>query len=514
MKKRIFLIITVYFSIVCVFSQSVSETRKIKTTAIEIYEKYTSIMANLYNGDVYNWDKFLSLFDENAIIYNDILPANKSQYLSPKEYFDVFTQNIKMSSFDYSNLNLQFPDLKEDKWKIKCTFTKYIRFTTQKDRYYPQWHFEYIVTIEMDTTYNQTYKIYNNAKIKSIEVTEPLKDFFIIQNKDSLPLIYYGSILGDFEGPNNSRLLPGEKPHNQITAANSNIFYSLDFQGPLDEYFYDVAMRKRNLIGLGINYGIINFGNNISKSNLEKFNDIKQNHNILSLSFLYGLQFAHKQKSTWFFNIRTELNWYNYIYTGTYYTQYQSIDADDDPYLRKIRINSLSERINNLSVSLPLSFQYLLYLPNKTKKQFFLSFEIGGFAEYILFLNHSYNFNADYSGYYAQYFSGVEFDHYYDYGNFEISDKNKLSSVKDLKYDYGAFGSIGLWLALNDNHLLKLDISYKHSFNVPLTYKEDYVISENYYTYESLLQSTKQGLQNIYIGISFIVALKTKQITK
>ncbi|MDR0604641.1 MAG: hypothetical protein LBG80_10100 [Bacteroidales bacterium] len=208
MRKRMFLIITVYFFIVCIFSQSVSETRKIKTTAIEIYEKYTSIIANLHNGDVYNLDKFLSLFDENASIYNDIRLAKKQQkYLSPQEYFDVSTKNknIEKSHCDYSNLNLQFPDLKNDKWEIKCTFIKSVSNKKKKK-------FNTVdsvtVTIIMDTTYNQTNKIYNNAKIKSIkynsdsipdkkekDATEKIANNKTIypdkEQQDSLPSEYY-----------------------------------------------------------------------------------------------------------------------------------------------------------------------------------------------------------------------------------------------------------------------------------------------------------------------------------
>ena len=272
MRRRIiFTVIVIFITIVSVFSQSVTETRRIKTTAIEIYEKYASIIANLYNGNVYNEDKFLLLFDKNALIYNDILPANKPQKLSPKEYFDVFTLNIKMNYCTYDNLDLQFPVSNNDKWSIQCTFSKDISFITKTGYFYPKWRFNYIITIEMDKEYDSKNKIYSNAKIANIEVAPSLENFFVIQNTDSLPLEIYNEIIGDFEGTSNSRLFPtNEIDINQITTADSDIFRPLEYkQDQFNNHFYDFAIRRKNLIGFGINYSPVNLGNNISKSNLE-----------------------------------------------------------------------------------------------------------------------------------------------------------------------------------------------------------------------------------------------------
>lgn len=497
------------------FSQSVTETRRIKTTAIEVYEKYVSVIANLYNGNVYNEDKFMSLFDENALIYNDILPSNKPQKISPKEYFDVFTNNISMNYCTYDNLDLKFPTLNNDKWSIKCTFSKDIRFKTSKDYYYPKWRFEYIMTIEMDQTYNDQSKVYNNAKITNIDVEQPLEEFFIIQNKDSLPLEIYGDIIEDYEGDYNNRLLSKrEIDINQITVSNNDMFRSLEYkQDQFNKHFYSFEMRKKNLIGFTVNYSPLNLGSNISKSNIENFNGIKQHSNTLSLSFLYGLQLGHVRNSTYFFNTRIEANWYNRIYKGNYYTEYQSIDTDGDPYLRKIKINSLRESGDILSASLPLSFQYITKLTSNKQNPLFLSFELGGFAEYRFFATNNFKLFVDYTGYYSQYFDGIEFTHYYDYGHFNLTNKDISVPLNNQfnKIDYGAFGSIGLWYALNKTQLLQFNISYKHGFTTLMKYKENYIISKDFNTYETLLQSTKQGSQNIYFGVSFISLINSKR---
>jgi hypothetical protein len=464
----------------------------------------------------------LELFEENASIYNDILPANQPQQLSPKDYFDKFTQSVKMNYAEYRNLKFQFPTPNGEKWEIKCSFSKDIRFKSQTGNYYPKWSFNYTVTIEMDKNYNQTYKIYENAKIKSIEVATRLSDFFIIENKEDLTVILdsAGDVIQDWDNDYRSRLFPKDDYNINnfkitISENQSNYFYTLEkkwTQNQSDEHFYypEYHHLKKNIFGIGVNYSPFAFGNKISNTNAENFKDIQQRSNSLSLSFFFGKQIAHKKNTTWFFNVILDLNRYYYEYNGTNYTEYQDIDADNDPYLRKITINSLNEQINTFSVSIPLSVQFLIQITKSKKNPLFFSFELGALAEYTLYSKNKYNLNVNYHGLY-DYYGGVEFDHYYDYGNFDVSGKQKLATVKDLQYNYGVFSKIGLWLALNETNLLKFNIAYKHCFKAPLKYKENFVLSENRNRYESLLQGVNQNIRNIFVELSWISTINSKR---
>jgi len=317
-----------------------------------------------------------------------------------------------------------------------------------------------------------------------------------------------------FEGENNSKIFPNEQDINKYEIVNQanggNYFYPNSYewaQNYEDQHIYFPKNEhyRKNIFGAGINYSPLGFGNKITSEN---FDGIALKTNALSLSAFFGKQIAQKNLSTWFFNVGLDINWYQYRYNGSNYTEYQSVDSDNDPYLRKITINSLNEKINNFSLAVPLSFEYVRQLTKSVKNPIFVSFKLGAFAEYTLLSQNEFSINADYHGLY-NYYGGVEFDHYYDYGNFDVSGKQTLATLKDLRYDFGAFAGIGLWVALGKNNLLKLDAGYKHSFMSPLEYRENYVISENSTDYKTLLQSAKQGMQNLYFGISWVRAIKS-----
>ena len=231
----------------------------------------------------------------------------------------------------------------------------------------------------------------------------------------------------------------------------------------------------------------------------------------MSLDISYGLQIVHKNKSNLFFNINLELNAYQQIFRGTYYTQYQAIDSDGESYIRKINVPSLTEKIYHLSASLQPSFEYLLQI-TQGQHPIFISLEIGGYAEYRFWGANTFNLQADYSGLY-NYFDGIEFDHYYDYGHFYLDNEHISQNIK-LKInavDYGVFGSIGVWYAINADNILKIGIGYKHGFTSPFKYKNDFILSKNYHTYESAVQTINQGLRNMFLGISWQRVIPAKQ---
>lgn len=510
MKKSTLTLAIIIIATVSVFAQSVTETRKIKTKALEIFEKYSGIMANLYNGNVYNENKFLELFRPESYLYNDILPNNAPQELSAKEYFDKFMACVKMNYAEYQDLDFEFPSLIGNNWEINCTFTKKLRFKTDNE-YYPQHIFHYTMTIEIDTSFE-------NAKILGIEVSNPVDDYIIIENrtnslildKDSIEIVDYDTLSGI-----KSKLFPNQYKIDDFKVIwkeeNPNYFYQIEKrleQKSSNNHFYiiDDFDVKKNILGIGFNFSPLAFGNKI---NVDKFEEISLKSNALNLSFFGGKQIAHKKYSTWFFNYGLDFNRYFYEYNGTNQTEFPMVDTDGDSYLRKIQINNLKEKINSFSISIPLSFQLIQQISKNKKNPFFFSIEIGAFAEYTLSSISNYNINADYHGLY-DYYGGIEFDHYYDFGNFDQSSKQTLATVKDLRYNLGAFGKIGLCIALNKSNLMKFDIVYKQSFISPLKYNNNYVLSEDNKSYNTLLQSTKQGMQNLYFGLSWLKTINAK----
>ena len=516
MRKNILTIVAIVIASVSALSQSVTETRHIKTTALQVYENYKVVMSGLYSRSAYTEDNFIALYENNALIYNDILPDNHPQQLSPPAYFEKFRKSIKRIYPSFSDFKMGEPVSVGDKWQIKCNYTRGTSFMTQKDMKYPEWSFNYTMTIEMEKLYNITNKVYQHARIISIEVDNPLTGFFIIENKEDIPLVTKsGNTLSEWDEENQTRIFPDYewkindiRFHDSMIKGNNFGYTKGKFsKNQTDAHFYRPYVQRynKNIFGIGVNYSnAFAFGNKMSEVNAENFKDITYTSNALSLSFFYGKQIAHKEKSNVFVNFGLDFNKYSYEYSGANYavdSTYNGVHADDDPHLRyrTISIDSLEEKISIVSVSVPVSIEYLYQLTQQTKNPVFLSFELGLFAECALSSRSKYNLNADYRGFY-DYFDVIEFDHYYDYGNFDVSGNQKLNS----RLSGGIFGGIGLWFSMNDSNLLKFNVSYKHSFSSPLEFKENYVISQDKDSYQSLLYSTNQGMKNIRIGISWV----------
>jgi len=519
MRTRILITAIILIFSISAFSQSVTEKRQIKTTALTMYENYKGEIRGLHSRSSITEDNFLALFDSKAKIYNDILPDNHSQQLSPADYFSIFRANINRIYPDFSDFKMGEPVSVGNKWQIKCNFTRATRFKTHKNMNYPEWSFNYSMTIEMDKSYNNSKKVYENAKIVNIEVDNPLGKFFVIENKDNIPLVTrFGKPITEWDKEYQSRIFTEKEwTIRDIQVSESNnlekifVYSTAQFvKNRDDELFYHIDIQRymKNLFGISIKYCMANMGNQFSEENAENFKNFEHLSNATSFSFFYGKQLANKEKSTWFLNFGLDLNIYNHEYSGandttTYYTD----DVDGDYYWRKIIINSLHEKITNVTVSVPLSIQYLRQLTNQTKNPIFIAFEFGVFAETSLSLRSKYDLDVEYSGLYEKYF-GVEFTHYYDFGSFpDESGNQKLNSY----FNGGWFGSVGLWYALNNSNLLKLDVSYKYSFLPPSEYKSKYVISEKKDSYNSLIYSTNQGLRNVYFGVSWAKTIGGKK---
>jgi len=460
MKKIVLTIATIIIAQVSTFSQSVTETRQIKTTALQMYENYKVVMAGLHSNSAYVEDNFMALFESDAVIYNDILPNNNPQQLSPFAYFKKFKANINRIYPAFSDFKMGEPVSVGNRWQIKCYFTRRTKFKTQKDMKYPEWSFNYTMTIEMDKRYDTEKKVFGNAKIVSIDVDNPLKAFFIIENKENIPLLSQssGEMLQDWDEEYQSRIFPEDKwKLNDFRVPQSindnNIFeISKGWFSPniTDTHYYqfDFQRFKKNIIGIGVNYSyspndlswgyqkIIVDSDSEPESDSDTICTIKPT-NSLSLSVFYGKQIFHKEKSTVFANVGLD---FNYVYR-----QYNDT-------LSAKRGNS--DKINILSGSVPLSVQYLYQLTAQAKKPVFLSFELGIYPE--------------------------------------LKTNTKLSLIC---FGGGVFSNTGLWFALNENSLLKFNLSYRYSFN-----SFDLINP----TVGGIDKGTKQGMQNIGIGISWI----------
>jgi len=482
MRKSILTVAAIIMASVSAFSQSATETRRIKNTAFQLYENYKVQIQGLHSTSAYTEDNFLTLFSKDATLYNDIIPENTTEQLTPKNYFKNFRENLKRIYPVFSDFKIGDPVSIGDRWQVKCYFTQTTKFRTQTEMRYPEWTFHYTMTIEMDKYYNSNNKVYYNAEIVSIEVENPLKEFFIIENKENMPLLSKsGETVAAWDKEYHSRIFPENEwkiEEMKVVDFNKTFAYSKSelAKNETDEryYHYKVQRFKKDIVGAGINFSPFAFGNKLRIDSVEI--NMEETYAI-SLSAFYGKQFFHKEKSSLFANVGLDLNIYHHKFNNNC-PEYSTIDLDGDSCSRIISLEKLE--INIFSISIPLSVQYFYQLTKPEKKTIFLSCELGVFGEFTLYSN---KVNANVSGRYGEKYFNIKMDHYDYYGDFEAS---RFES-----FNFGIFGRVGALFALNKSNLLKVNLSFKAPF---------WQFSNSFKAKE---YSISQGL-NLGIGVSWV----------
>ena len=495
MRKSILTTAIIWVATVSAFSQTATETRYIRDIAKQVYDNYKTVIPELYSSNPYKKDEFLNLFEKNAILYNDIIPANTPEQLSPAAYFENFQTNIKRIHPIFSDFDIEEPVSADNKWQIKIHFTRNAKFRTLTEMRYPEWLFYYSMTIEMDKEYDSEKRVFKNPKIVNIEVENQLKSFFIIENKEKLPLVTpSGEILNDWDEEYQSRIFPEDKwKIEDLSVPESNIFETVNSgfsQNETDTRFFKPTVQrfKKDILGLGINYTPFAWGNKIGiKDSVVNANDpiVTKHTSVLSLSFFYGKQIFHKNRSTLFANIGIDLNLYLHKFTpknGTIHVETADVIYD-------VTFDSSVEKFTVFSLSVPLSIQYLHQLTKQEKKPVFLFLELGGFAEFAtkknnLFIEYAPEASATCHANIDQPLYNMSFKQYV------LESKSIVSG--------GILGGFGLWTALNNSNLLKINFSYKCTFRKDINTFKDILSSE------FLLYTAENGMHNLGFGILWV----------
>jgi len=503
MRKSILTTALILIATVSAFSQTDTETRRIKTTAFQMYDNYKSVIRHDLNSQQpIAYDNFMNLFDKKALLYNDIIPANTPVQLSPENYFAKFKENIRRIDNEYSNFKIGEPVSVENKWQIQCSFTRETKLRTQNRFNYPKWVFHYIMTIEMDKTYNASKKVYEYAKIVNIEVENPLESFFIIENKENLPIISkWGDPIFDWDKDYQNRIFPKKQWNiTDFLVPESNIFEIVKSEftpNATDEHFHQPVVKRfmKDIFGAGVNYTYV-WGNRI-KDTTNVVNPeapiVTKHTSVLSLSFFFGKQIFNKKKSILFANAGLDLNFH-------FHTLRHSKDTIQIDNNYKI-VNTTKEcNPFNFSLSVPLSVQYLYQLTKQGNRPVFLSFELGGFFEYTFSDSISIGFK------YIDYATCHEYITPID--DFDFNKKNVL---KQHFPSGGIFGGVGLWVALNNSSLLKINLSYKYNFVSPLKNTEGINMGlKDGRADKFLLYHLENGMHNIGFGVSWIKIINKK----
>lgn len=512
-----------FFCTGCTLAQSVLDVLHIRMSAIECFQDYIQKVSALDYPTKDRKYEFQKLFNDDAIIYNDFLPEIATLYLSPEAYVQKRNKDFSLNHH-FTNLGLGIPYQEDGLWKIELSYIENIAVKNLKTKIeYPKctFHCSMIISMEKNKNYNESLgESFSNVtditnrmafiepKICYIQVNDPINQFLLIRKTES-----FSSISCDFTKiPNmeeNPYFIMVDADTNTLAtcAEGSKTFFSEQKFVPIkeDQKIYEYRDFKKNLFGIGITYAPYGFGNKLNKSLLPDFQLWSQS---FGLDLFYGLNLVSKRRSSLFFNIKLGLNVYQNRFKGDWNIQYSSTDSDGETYLRNIHIKNTVEREHHLSAALQPSFEYVGQIYSKQQQKIFLSFEMGGYVGYRFGASNSFHFNATYSGIY-DYFGGIELTHYYDYGSFTLNNKNISQNIKNKlnRFDYGAYGSIGVWYAFNSQHLIKINVGYMHGFTTPFRSVENHLLSSDFHSYESAVHSMVNGTQNLYLNISYITTI-------
>ncbi len=481
--------------------------RRINYNVIRLVENYESYCTfSGFNSDV----SFYSLFTDNATIYNDYLPVNDKQELSPEEYYNLTQDEKTKSTIGVEISNLSFIDSLEVKgnnnYGIKLKLTKSIYFRNWNNFRYPDRKFVLFFNITVNA--NSLDKI--ECKIKSITCESPITEFSITKfNLKDVDLINEPIKIGGvpIESDESEFTLfipniPNPKDIIKIESYDAYLNIKSDTAKIPDQNVYFVNVRNYKYdIGLNIQY---NFGQNYQLSTITEIsNSIIKNINTTTYGYSVGIDFNRKiaklgRTNIYLnFGIGTEKNGIGFA--GSYYNEYSAIDIDGDTYLRQIQLNEIHEKIdlNYLYLPIGIKLKYLL------DKKFSLEAIVGAKAYYLFSQSYSITTSAAYKGYYEQY-DKLTMDHYYDYGYFDLSFQNKKLQLPE--FNYGLFANLGGSYRINQKFTTSIRIGYDYGMKNMANHNGSYVLSETRNNYESLIYAfskiSKSNL-NIKIGINY-----------
>ena len=503
MKKNILLLLFSMVGCATLCAQSAKDLRMARTTALSVYERYILVANSLRNGgdNVYN---FKDLFaDRTDSVYNDILPLPGAPYLSCDVYCQNYTRSVKQAAFSYSDFSMEQPRLVGNKWIVTCHYKRTLTYRSKDGFQYPSWSFDYTMRIEMNRAAGSD-GLCGNPKIASITVSEPVEKYVVIMNPSRIPLSWGG--INSLPYDPKCDCWAGDIGDKDVKGLSESIStpFAATTMTSRKPHFYTFYQNTRNVIGGGVYYAPFAIDSKLDG----QFAEIKENSNAWRLRGFYGINLTSSSKTAAFLNMGLEFANRNHTLSGTYEIHYDAVDSDNDPYRRNIHANINEENIKIFSFGVPVTVSYLIRVAGSDERPHFFSVDAGLYASFKAITRHTLNMNADYTGTY-NYFGQIEFDHYYDYGHYDLNENNVVTDVKEQtnKFDAGVTLGLGFWFSVGKNSFLRADLTALKGLLPEMKYNSNYRITENSTDYHTALQSSNDGAMDFYIGISYIKSL-------
>lgn len=512
-----------------VFSQNLPDpgiVMESRIESIDLFMDYVRRKSDLNNPDRYVRREFVKLFSEDAVLYNDYLPNNENSSLTPQQYAELRKGRVNVITENVSDLSLGNSFREGNVWYVDLHYTEnqIIVFYEPKRLEYPKISYRCRMRVRLTENVNRgkldrrdmsSKALFSDVKIERISVENPIGKYSFVYLENLEDTVAF-SMLKTYDN------LVDDNPYLLMIEADS-----IDMQnvGSVGSYFFPSTIKvhenglpgyyrfsrvKRDNIKIGLGYVPWGIGGSIDKSLAA---DLFQMNMTSSLDIQYGILLGAKSKNIGFFNLGLGANYNRSKVTGSFQTQYSEIDSDNEAYQRKILLNRLSENISYWDICFRPGFEWLIQIGKTKNSNFmFLSLEVGGYISYRFGAKNDVTFKGRYTGLY-DYFGGVELEHYYDFGEFDVvnSDIEGVSLPELNVFDYGFFSAIGFWHTFNEHNLLKISLGYKQGFVVPFSRTDNITLSENRYNYFSSAGWLENGLRDISLQISWILTINRKK---
>ena len=441
MKKILFVFIFIVSGFIA-FSQTATQTIQMRLNAMEVFDNYTAILSNLNAPSSYVKDKFVQLFAPDAEIYNDILPDNNPQTLSPEEYYNKFVDIIKSYS-KFSDLEVGIPFQENGKWYVNLFFKKlfYIKFK-QYELSYPEYTFHCEMLIEITP---------NKEKLKILWVKEPLQDYFILQLNDKKLKnnekgLYYNNQKIEFADTLNRKIFNTE----QYNISNFSLHQEMDpneyktviKQHDFDKHYYQYNVKPlKNMVGVQVSYIPTKLGK--TKNGIDTMKYMSG-----SVSLTYSRLIAKtKGDLNWYVNVNPGYS-FGFLKIGGNYTDTLTIDD----FKWQVDLKNISGTYHYHTFDLPFGIGII-----KKIKSFYLTADLGF---WINFNSKKSNISMD-TSYYGSSCGGtskLDASGYSYFGN----DTIKIIELKN--FDTGLYASIGAMFKLKDDWYLKTSVEGRYVF--------------------------------------------------
>lgn len=504
MKKLTFLLSFAIMGSMMLYAQSAKDLRSARATALNVYDRYIIVMNSLRNGGDYALN-FKNLFASNTdSIYNDIIPQPGNPYLNSDDYCQKYNKSVKQADYFYSDFSMEQPRQKGDKWVVVCHFKRMVRYRSKNNFYYPGWQFDYTMRVSMSRNAGDD-GLCSNPQIVSLTVSNPIENFVVVMNPSRIPIQWDGVYNAKYDQKCDCWTGDlGDKKISDLADGSSSPFGGVTYSSK-PPHFYTYQLSKRNIVGGGVYFAPIAFGNKLD----DQFADINEKNNAFRFRAFYGINIMNTSSSAAFLNLGLEFSNRSHKLSGSYETHYNSLDSDSDSYVRNIYANIDDEQVKVISFGVPITFSYLLKIAGSNERPHYFSVDAGLYASFKALTSHKLTMNATYTGTY-NYFGQIEFDHYYDYGHFDLTESNIKTDIKENlnKFDAGFTLGLGLWFSVGNGSFLRADVTMLKGLLSELKYNSEYRITESKdKLYHTALQSSDKGAFDIYFGLSFIKAL-------